>query len=324
MRDPTTTAAPLSPTAIAGARARRTPGTAGVIGPQSPPAGRHRVTSPDPACPNTRVALPCRSIATTAPEAFVPGAETSRTAENPAPGPRITTATRLFAPSKWLKATIVVPSRAIAIDGAPTPSPAGFAGARSVGASHAADARPAAPRLPAAARASTSAVTRIRSHPVAALSMLPRRGLYPLTLAWVSDRRHPRLVERMRRGERGAAARARRAESHAVGIARRTVRGLQLHQEQFDDVTLAHEIGSAVHRCAGMPRGGIGINAEDGVVFLRGVLDRCVSVPAPAITRAEWAAVASLAWHRDSVTACDQRFAAAALLPPGVSDEAAP
>jgi hypothetical protein len=91
-------------------------------------------------------------------------------------------------------------------------------------------------------------------------------------------RRHTardRVVSRMRRGERRAATRARRAESHALGIARRTVNAARRGQrEPLDDVTLAHKVESELYRRARVPKGHISINAEDGFVFLRGVMER--------------------------------------------------
>jgi hypothetical protein len=91
-------------------------------------------------------------------------------------------------------------------------------------------------------------------------------------------RRHTardRAMSRVRRGERRAAARARRAESHAVGIARRTLNAARpRHREPFDDVTLARKVESELYRRARVPKGHISINAEDGFVFLRGVMER--------------------------------------------------
>jgi hypothetical protein len=89
-------------------------------------------------------------------------------------------------------------------------------------------------------------------------------------------RRHSardRAMSRMRRGERQAAMRARRAESHAVGIARRTFNARR-RREPLDDVTLAHKVESELYRRTGVAKGHVSINAEDGVVFLRGVVNR--------------------------------------------------
>src|SRR5918994_4435136 len=91
-------------------------------------------------------------------------------------------------------------------------------------------------------------------------------------------RRHTardRAMSGVRRGERRAAARARRAESHAVGIARRTWNAARPRdREPFDDVTLARKVERELYRRARVPKGPISINAEDGFVFLRGVMDR--------------------------------------------------
>jgi osmotically-inducible protein OsmY len=91
-------------------------------------------------------------------------------------------------------------------------------------------------------------------------------------------RRHTardRAMSRLRRGERRAAMRARRTESHALGIARRTVNAARRGQrEPLDDVTLAHKVESELYRRARVAKGQISINAEDGFVFLRGVMDR--------------------------------------------------
>ena|SRR5215207_7133719 len=82
-------------------------------------------------------------------------------------------------------------------------------------------------------------------------------------------------MSRMRRGERRAAVRARRAESHALGFARRTVNAARRGQrEPLDDITLARKVESELYRRARVPKGHISINAEDGFVFLRGVMDR--------------------------------------------------
>jgi hypothetical protein len=91
-------------------------------------------------------------------------------------------------------------------------------------------------------------------------------------------RRHTardRAMSRMRRGERRAALRARRTESRAIGIARRTVNAIRRGQrDPIDDVTLAHKVESELYRGAHVPKGRISINAEDGFVFLRGVMER--------------------------------------------------
>ncbi|HET8951318.1 MAG TPA: BON domain-containing protein [Solirubrobacteraceae bacterium] len=94
-------------------------------------------------------------------------------------------------------------------------------------------------------------------------------------------RRHTvrdRTVSRLRRGERRALRRARRAESRALGVARRTLRGRRPAAEPLDDVTLAHKVESQLYRRAGIPKGHLSVNAEDGVVFLRGTMESAADI----------------------------------------------
>ena len=90
-------------------------------------------------------------------------------------------------------------------------------------------------------------------------------------------RRHlarDRARSRLRRGERRALVRARRAESHAIGIARRTINARRRAEEPPDDLTLAQKVESQLFRRAGVPKGRVSVNAEEGVVFLRGAMER--------------------------------------------------
>jgi hypothetical protein len=90
-------------------------------------------------------------------------------------------------------------------------------------------------------------------------------------------RRHTardRAMARVRRTERRAARRARRTEAHAVGVARRTLNARRGTREPLDDVALAHKVESELFRREQVPKGQIDINAEEGVVFLRGVVER--------------------------------------------------
>jgi hypothetical protein len=89
-------------------------------------------------------------------------------------------------------------------------------------------------------------------------------------------RRHvarDRALSRARRGERRVMKRARRAESHAFGVARRTFNAGRSDRVQPDDVTLAQKVQGELFRHAGVDKGRISVNAEDGVVFLRGTLE---------------------------------------------------
>jgi hypothetical protein len=88
-------------------------------------------------------------------------------------------------------------------------------------------------------------------------------------------RRHTardRVLSRARRTERRAFLGARRAQWRAVGAARRAV-SARRPKEQPDDVTLAHKVESELFRDPQVPKGRLNVNAEDGVVFLRGVVE---------------------------------------------------
>jgi hypothetical protein len=90
-------------------------------------------------------------------------------------------------------------------------------------------------------------------------------------------RRHAardRALSRLRRGEHRAIVRARRAESHAIGVARRTINARRRAEAPLDDLTLAQKVESQLFRRAHVPKGQVSVNAEEGVVFLRGVMER--------------------------------------------------
>jgi hypothetical protein len=82
-----------------------------------------------------------------------------------------------------------------------------------------------------------------------------------------------RTVATIRRTEHRAAVRARRAESRATGNVRRVL-ARRRHREPLDDVTLTHKVESELFGRAHVPKGHIDVNAEDGIVFLRGVVER--------------------------------------------------
>jgi osmotically-inducible protein OsmY len=57
-------------------------------------------------------------------------------------------------------------------------------------------------------------------------------------------------------------------------VVRRTLNVRRGTREPLDDVALAHKVESELFRRAQVPKGQIDINAEEGVVFLRGVVER--------------------------------------------------
>jgi BON domain len=128
------------------------------------------------------------------------------------------------------------------------------------------------------ARSKRPTVARATLIPVAACALAAGALLeYFLDPRSGRRRRHTardRALSRLRRSERRALVRARRAESHAVGVARRTFNARRRAEEPLDDVTLAQKVESELFRRARVPKGQISVNAEEGVVFLRGVMER--------------------------------------------------
>ncbi|HEY3069880.1 MAG TPA: BON domain-containing protein [Gaiellaceae bacterium] len=80
-----------------------------------------------------------------------------------------------------------------------------------------------------------------------------------LSLAKHGSRRGRKLVNHVSSDARGFVERAK----HARG-----------HSEELDDATLVDKVESIVFRNRDVPKGQINVNAENGVVFLRGEVDR--------------------------------------------------
>lgn len=90
-------------------------------------------------------------------------------------------------------------------------------------------------------------------------------------------RRHTtrdRGLKLARRGANRGRRFVRHSSAEAVGRVRRVARSLPRSREEPDDVTLAHKVESILFRDRDVPKGQININAEEGVVFLRGQVDR--------------------------------------------------
>lgn len=90
-------------------------------------------------------------------------------------------------------------------------------------------------------------------------------------------RRHvarDRALAAGRRALRRAERRRRYAASLARGRAQRTEAALRNGHHAYDDATLAHKVESEIFRPADAPKGAVSVNAHDGVVELRGQLER--------------------------------------------------
>jgi osmotically-inducible protein OsmY len=60
------------------------------------------------------------------------------------------------------------------------------------------------------------------------------------------------------------------AKSQAYGMTQKATHLKERGKEQPDDATLAHKVETEIFRDADVPKGKINVNAENGVVFLRG------------------------------------------------------
>jgi osmotically-inducible protein OsmY len=99
------------------------------------------------------------------------------------------------------------------------------------------------------------------------------------------DRRHAarrrhtvrdRGLATARRSARASVRRVRYLEGVAEGVAYRTVHtlpGVGGRGEPPDDVTLAQKVESTAFRRAHVPKQGVSVNAENGVIYLRGELE---------------------------------------------------
>jgi hypothetical protein len=83
-----------------------------------------------------------------------------------------------------------------------------------------------------------------------------------------------RFAALMRRGARGAQDTARGAAAEAYGLAQQARHIQPEHWSVPNDATLTQRVESELFRDPRMPKGRISINAEAGIVVLRGELDR--------------------------------------------------
>jgi BON domain len=90
-------------------------------------------------------------------------------------------------------------------------------------------------------------------------------------------RRHQtrdQLVSLTRHGRRRARKLVHHASADAAGTARRAAHALRRPGDvELDDTTLVDKVESIVFRKHDVPKGQININAENGVVFLRGQVE---------------------------------------------------
>ena len=97
-------------------------------------------------------------------------------------------------------------------------------------------------------------------------------------------RRHQtrdQLLSLARQGTKRARKLVHHASADAAGTARRAAHALRRAEDvELDDATLVDKVESIVFRNHDLPKGQININAENGVVFLRGQVERSELVEA--------------------------------------------
>jgi osmotically-inducible protein OsmY len=79
-----------------------------------------------------------------------------------------------------------------------------------------------------------------------------------------------KAVSKVKSGASDAAGTAKQAAGKARGAVHSATPSMPGRGEAPDDVTLAHKVESEIFRSADAPKGAVSVNAENGVVFLRG------------------------------------------------------
>jgi osmotically-inducible protein OsmY len=89
-----------------------------------------------------------------------------------------------------------------------------------------------------------------------------------------SGRRRRKIVaDKAGKYFRQVGRRAQGVGAQAQGLKAQTTRREEQEKPQPDDVTLARKVETEIFRDADVPKGQINVNAEDGVVFLRGEVE---------------------------------------------------
>jgi len=83
-----------------------------------------------------------------------------------------------------------------------------------------------------------------------------------------------RLAALARRGARAAERQRRRVAADAYAIGRKVAHADGGDEVDLDDATLAQKVMSELFRDGSLPKGALNVNAENGVVYLRGEVER--------------------------------------------------
>jgi osmotically-inducible protein OsmY len=103
-------------------------------------------------------------------------------------------------------------------------------------------------------------------------------GVIGAALAYFFDpdngtRRRKELLKRSAKKARQAGQQAQGVGAQATGLKEKVAHREEQAKPQPDDVTLARKVETEIFRDADVPKGQINVNAEDGVVFLRGEVE---------------------------------------------------
>jgi osmotically-inducible protein OsmY len=82
-----------------------------------------------------------------------------------------------------------------------------------------------------------------------------------------------RLLAVFRKSGKKAGRAGRAVASEAYGLKQKATHLKEEEKPRPDDTTLAHKVESEIFRDADAPKGAVNVNAEDGVVYLRGQVD---------------------------------------------------
>jgi osmotically-inducible protein OsmY len=83
-----------------------------------------------------------------------------------------------------------------------------------------------------------------------------------------------RIAGFFRRGKRRTVRAGRGVTAGASGLTQKATHLREEQKPQPDDVTLARKVETEIFREADAPKGAVDVNAENGVVYLRGEVDR--------------------------------------------------
>lgn len=79
-----------------------------------------------------------------------------------------------------------------------------------------------------------------------------------------------RFLAFLRQGGKKAGRARRAVAAEAYGVKQKATHRKEQPKPEPDDITLAHKVESEIFRDAEAPKGAVNVNAEDGIVFLRG------------------------------------------------------